>query len=106
VLVVDKSGSMGNFSKMDSAKQAGRLYVDSWRTGDKIAVESFNGTPSVDLTLRNWTDTPSGGSRLQAFNTITGFVAGGSTAIGEAILAGWEELKARGIARTIGRSSS
>ena len=46
VLVIDKSGSMGNFSKMDSAKQAGRLYVDSWRTGDKIAVESFNGTPS------------------------------------------------------------
>jgi Mg-chelatase subunit ChlD len=96
VLVIDKSGSMGNFSKMDSAKQAGRLYVDSWRTGDKIAVESFNGTPSVDLTLRDWTDTPGGGSRLQAFNTITGFVALGSTAIGDALLAGWDELKARG----------
>jgi Mg-chelatase subunit ChlD len=98
VLVIDTSGSMGNYGKMDSAKQAGRLYVDSWRTGDKIAVESFNSTASVNLTLRNWTDSPGGGSRLQAFNIITGFVAGGATAIGDALLAGWDELKARGVA--------
>ncbi len=97
VLVVDKSGSMTNFGKMDSAKKAARLYVDSWRIGDMIAVESFNGAPTVDLTLRNWTDTPGGGSRLQAFNAITGLVAGGSTAIGDALLAGWDELKVRGV---------
>ncbi len=96
VLVIDRSGSMADFGKMDSAKQAARLYVDSWRTGDKIAVESFADTPNVDLTLRDWTDAPGGGSRLQAFNAITGLVAVGATAIGDAVLAGWDELKARG----------
>ncbi len=95
--IIDKSGSMGNYGKMDSAKQAGRLYVDSWRTGDKIAVESFNETPNVDLTLRDWTDTPGGGSRVQAFDVITGLVAGGNTAIGDAISKGWDELNTNGV---------
>lgn len=98
VLVIDTSGSMGDNSKLASAQQAGRLYVDSWRTGDKIAVESFNDTPSVDMQLTDWTDTPGGGSRETAFTTISGYTALGGTAIGDALLAGWEELKARGLA--------
>ena len=96
VLVVDRSGSMGDFGKMNSAKQASRLFVDSWRTGDKIGVESFSDTPSIDMNLTDWTTAPAGGSRQTAFDKINALSVGGATAIGDALLKGWDELKARG----------
>lgn len=99
VLVIDKSGSMGNFSKMDSAKKAARLYVDSWRPGDKIGVESFNATVTLDMQLKDWTTDPPPppiGSREEAFDAIDALAAAGGTAIGDGLMGGWNELKARG----------
>jgi hypothetical protein len=99
VLVIDKSGSMGNFSKMDSARLAARLYVDSWRPGDKIGVESFNDTVTLDMQLKDWTTDPPPapiGSREEAFDAIDALAAAGGTAIGDGLMGGWDELKARG----------
>ena len=96
VLVIDRSGSMADFGKLNSAQQASRLFVDSWRTGDKIGVESFSDTPSVDMQLTNWTTAPAGGSRQTAFDKINALSAVGGTAIGDALLKGWDELKTRG----------
>ena len=96
VLVIDRSGSMADFGKLNSAQQAARLFVDSWRTGDKIGVESFSDSPTIDMNLTDWTTSPGGGSRQDAFNKINGLTAAGGTAIGDSLLKGWDELKARG----------
>jgi Mg-chelatase subunit ChlD len=97
ILLIDRSGSMLG-DKLAAAKTAAHLYVDSWRVGDKIGVTSFNGAPSnpPDMGLTNWTDSPSGGSRATAFNAIDSLVAGGSTAIGDALRSGWNQLISAG----------
>jgi len=99
VLVIDRSGSMADFDKINSAKKSAKLYVDSWRTGDKIAVESFADTVSINMQLKNWTTDPPPapiGSREEATAAIESLTAVGGTAIGDAIMGGWDELKARG----------
>ncbi|HEY3231982.1 MAG TPA: VWA domain-containing protein, partial [Roseiflexaceae bacterium] len=96
VLVIDRSGSMASNNKLTSAQAAARLYVDSWRAGDKVGVVDFNDVATVDLTLRNWTDTPSGGSRQAAFNQINSLTATGGTAIGDGLRKGWDQLNASG----------
>ena len=98
MLTIDRSGSMAENSKLASAQAAALLYVDSWRTGDKLGVVSFNDTVSLDLGLTDWTDTPGGGSRQTAFNAINALVAGGNTAIGDAVRKSWNEVKANGVA--------
>lgn len=99
VLVIDRSGSMADFGKMTSAQQASRLYVDSWRAGDKIGVESFSDAALIDMQLKDWTTDPPPapiGSREEAFDEIAALAPAGGTAIGDALFAGWDELKARG----------
>jgi Mg-chelatase subunit ChlD len=95
VLVIDRSGSMSG-DKLLSAQEAARLFVDSWRVGDKIGVISFNETPNPDLNLTNWTDTPSGGSRQDAFDAINGLTPGGGTNIGDSLRMGWDMLDGSG----------
>lgn len=92
VLLIDKSGSMGAAGKMDAAKAAARLFVDSWQTGDKIGVISFHMTPTVDMALTNWTDT----SRQSALTAINALAAGGGTNIGDTLRMGWNQLTASG----------
>ena len=92
VIVGDRSGSMGDFNKLTAAEDAARLYVDSWKAGDKIGVVSFNSDATVDMTLRNWTSS----SRTLAFNKINAWNDGGGTAIGDGLLSGLNELKSRG----------
>ncbi len=93
--MLDKSGSMLG-DKLTNAKNAAKLFVDSWRVGDKIGLISFNSAESVDLQLTNWTDTPSGGSRQDIFDELDAITAGGGTRIGDTLLAGYAELQARG----------
>jgi Mg-chelatase subunit ChlD len=97
VLVIDRSGSMGPplapASKINGAKSAANLYVDSWRNGDKIGVVSFECTAlPINLTLRDW-DTTSRDDAHAAINLIT---QGGGTAIGEGLAKGLDELTTSG----------
>lgn len=97
MLIVDRSGSMAASGKMDAAKAAAHLFVDSWRPGDKIGVISFNELRTVDLSLRNWTtNTVTGGSRQEAFDAVDALTAGGCTNIGDPLRAGWDQLKTLG----------
>lgn len=92
VLLIDRSGSMNNpSSKIFDAKSAARLYVDSWRDGDKIGVVSYANSATVDLSLQDWDDIPNG-SRDQAIAAINGLTAIGATSIGEALETGQGEL--------------
>jgi Mg-chelatase subunit ChlD len=92
MLLIDKSGSMGASGKMDAAKAAARLFVDSWQTGDQIGVVTFNETPALSMPLTAWSDT----SRQNAFNAINALAAGGGTNIGDTLRLGWDQLKAHG----------
>ena len=92
VLVIDRSGSMASYGKMDDAQNAARLYVDNWGQGDKIGVVSFREDATVDLSLRDWNET----SRQEAITQINGLEADGSTSIGDGLLAGLDQLTSRG----------
>ena len=98
VLVIDRSGSMvffeGGTQPFGAAKDAARLYVDSWRTGDKVGVVAFNDVadnPSP-LSVRDWDLT----SRTDAINAINGLAATGGTCIGCGAQKGLDELIATG----------
>lgn len=96
MVLLDKSGSMGFYEKLINAQNAAKLFVDSWHSGDKMGLISFNSSVSLDMQLSNWTDSPSGGTRQQIFNLIDGLGAGGGTRIGDTLIAGYDELKTRG----------
>ena len=81
VLVIDRSGSMGTMDKIGAARSAARLYVDSWRSGDKLGVVSFSTTSSVDLTLRDVDAT----SRQAAKDAINALAPTNLTCIGCAL---------------------
>ena len=93
VLVIDRSGSMADFSKIDAAKNAARLYTDSWQTGDSLGVVSFadDASEPADLTLRPFNST----SREDARMAINGLMAIGGTSIGDGLIKGMDELIAR-----------
>ena len=95
MIIIDDSGSMVG-AKMQAAKNAAYLYVDSWQNGDKVGVVGFDNAPDLSMQLEAWTDTPAGGTRQQAFNAITGLVADNGTAIGDALLVGLNQLQTRG----------
>ena len=95
VLVIDRSGSMAENGggKMVAAKDAARLYVDSWRNGDQVGVVSFNEDATVNLSLNDWQL-----ARGAALTAINGLVPGGDTSIGDGAIAGMNELATKGIA--------
>ena len=91
MLIIDRSGSM-NGAKLDAAKNAARLYVDSWRVGDKIGVISFNETPTQDMALSDWSDSGAN-TRSTAFTAINGLTAGGGTNIGDSLTMGFANVQ-------------
>jgi Mg-chelatase subunit ChlD len=97
MILLDRSGSMSWDDKLINAQNAAKLFVDSWRTGDKMGLVSFNSTVTTNMVLSNWTDSPDGGTRQDIFDYIEGLVATGGTRIGDSLIAGYNELKARGV---------
>ncbi len=78
VVVIDRSGSMNDFGKLQAAKDAARLYIDSWRSNDLIGMASFNEDATVNLPLGAF-DT----QRNSALSAINGLAGGGDTSIGD-----------------------
>jgi Mg-chelatase subunit ChlD len=90
VLILDRSGSMDDFgiTKLEAAQAAARIYVDSWTTGDQIALVQFNDSATAELPLQSWSSTV----RDSAIAEINALTADGGTAIGDALREGWDEL--------------
>ncbi|MGL4649571.1 MAG: vWA domain-containing protein, partial [Caldilineaceae bacterium] len=87
MVVVDRSGSMNDFAKLQAAKDAARLYIDSWSAGDLIGVASFSTDATVNLNLGAYET-----ERANALNAINGLVGDGETSIGDGAQAGMQNL--------------
>ena len=92
-LVIDRSGSMGDEGKMDSAKEAAKQFVDLVHTDDMIGVVSFDDRIETNFPL---TSVTASGVRDQAKNAVTALFARGSTSIGGGLQRGQEQLTALG----------
>ena len=91
LIVIDRSGSMEG-AKFDAARGAAKVYVDSYETGDRIGVISYNDTPDTEYGLTGWTNT----TRQQAQTAIENIDApDGATANGGALLEGLKQLDAQ-----------
>ncbi|PKG99004.1 VWA domain-containing protein [Paraglaciecola sp. MB-3u-78] len=95
VITLDRSGSMDDFNKFESAQDAAKLFIDSWRGGDQIALVSFADGVTVG-SLTPWTDAPGGGSRQAIFDQIDLLLPDGGTALGDALQDSWDELDING----------
>jgi Mg-chelatase subunit ChlD len=108
VLVVDRSGSMtlpAAAPKIDAAQNAARLFVDSARSDDQLAVVSFAGNgsePNEDATLDRFLKPIDDGTRDEAQSAIDGISADGLTSIGDGMFAAHQELVVSGRGRPEG----
>src|SRR5258708_12831227 len=89
VIVIDHSGSMGDNNKLDFAKRAGALFVGALKTGDSVAVVSFDNTITVNYPLTQITGATTQNAATSAINAIQ---RGGSTDIGDALLTALSQI--------------
>ncbi len=100
-IVIDASGSMsapaGN-TKMDAAKNAGRLFVDAAPSSDKLGVVWFsgNGSEPNDDAFVVHTLQDVAGQRTNAKTAISGLSPQNLTSIGDGLKKGQAELDAWG----------
>ena len=93
-VVIDQSGSMSDYGKMEAAKNGARLYVDQTNTDDAISVVAFESSATVPYPIQINT---SGSSVLNdAKNTINGLTPLGATAMGQGLNKGQDQLEALG----------
>ena len=86
VLVIDVSGSMGDFSRIDNAARAAENFVDRTEQDSYIAVVKFDDTASTEKGLTKITDAA---SRTSIKDKIPNTDSNGDTSIG----AGMQEAK-------------
>jgi hypothetical protein len=91
MIVIDRSFSMAG-AKIGIAQEAARVYVDSYDTGDRMGVVSYNDAPTSEYGLTGWTNT----TRIDAQNAIDGIdPPAGNTATGAALREGNSLLAAQ-----------
>ena len=88
MIIIDRSGSMQG-DKIGAAQEAAKLYVDSYNTGDRIGVLSFNESQTEEYGLATWNDFNRQLAQ-QAIDTMDPPV--GATAVGAALRAGQDAL--------------
>lgn len=106
VLVIDRSGSMlspATSPKLDAAKNAAKLFVDSARSQDKLGVVSFGGDnvePNDDATLNRQLQDVTDPNRSASRTAIDGISTNPSvlTSIGDGMTKGANEFVVRGSA--------
>ncbi|TFF91513.1 VWA domain-containing protein, partial [Candidatus Thorarchaeota archaeon] len=91
VIVVDHSGSMSVFDKMDAAKESARLYVDSFATPEMLALVEFNESAQLLQGLADAT-----GIREVVLSRIDEIIIGGLTSVGGGMLVAQDELYLNG----------
>ncbi|HEX8103181.1 MAG TPA: VWA domain-containing protein [Solirubrobacteraceae bacterium] len=95
VLVVDRSGSMGDEDKLAQARFGAQWWIDAARTEDELGVVSFADEATVDLPLATIGTTS---IKQEAHDRVKAISAGGSTAIGDGLRTGLERITASGTA--------
>ena len=93
-VIVDSSGSMGSYDKMASAQNAARLFIDQSLTGDRIAVVEFDNTASTPYGITEVSANPATPELNAAKAAVDAMSVGGTTAIGQGLLAGQAEVTA------------
>jgi len=97
MLVLDRSGSMSG-SKIDQLKVGGNFWVDYVNAGEELGIVTYSGTESLDSSM---SEVPADAAtaatwRTDRHNIVDGIAAGGSTAIGDALRAGLNDITAGG----------
>ncbi|MBK9266780.1 MAG: VWA domain-containing protein [Polyangiaceae bacterium] len=87
--VVDTSGSMNNFGKLEAVKKALKLIVDGMSEDDYAGLVIFS---THSLTVEPMGLLGSGTKRQDMVNAIDSMAPGGSTAIGNGLFRGQDEL--------------
>ncbi len=93
-VVIDHSASMSTNNKLLAAQNAAILYVNSYLSGDQMAVVKYNNSATVLHQLTKLDST----NRSNAITAIEGITAIGQTSIGDGLWKGQDELTLRGIA--------
>ena len=93
VLVIDRSGSMVDYEKIDAAKNAARAFIDHTNVDDMIGVVSFETTAAVNYGLKAVTGDPEWNAAKAAVNALT---TGNTTALGSGAKLGYDEIIAKG----------
>jgi len=92
MLVIDRSGSMGEQNKIQDAKSAANLFIDNLKDDDQVGVASFNQQATLDFGLT----TVNSSVKTQAQNVVNALVADGFTSIGGGLAVGQNELVSKG----------
>jgi len=97
MLVFDRSGSMAG-AKLDQLKVGANFWVDYVNAGEELGLVSYSGTPDLDSKMNPVPATnPAANSWRSARHTIVdNLVAGGMTAIGDALRVGLTDIVANG----------
>ncbi|MCD6290756.1 MAG: VWA domain-containing protein, partial [Anaerolineae bacterium] len=93
MLIIDRSGSMSSYGKMDAAKNAARAFIDHANVGDMIGVASFASSASVNYSLATITGSTEWNAAKAAVN---GLSAGGTTALGQGAQTGYNQITSKG----------
>ncbi len=97
VLVIDRSGSMGDFDKMDAAKTAARLFTDVVQQYDKLGVVSFSASARLEYPLTTVPDQDdAAGVRASAQARINVLAPATTTSIGDGLRLGQDILNTDG----------
>lgn len=91
-IVVDTSGSMTEYDKMNAAKNAARLFIDQSLIGDRIAVSRFSSAASTPYAITEVSNNPGQPELAAAKAAVDAFIPSGMTAIGLGLLEGQGEV--------------
>jgi hypothetical protein len=95
VLVVDNSGSMGEYDKMVSAKNAARAFVDRWKDQDMVGLVTFSTTVAAPFPMTTVTVPGTLNNARAAINAMPDTPPmSWLTAIGGGLLEGKKQLAA------------
>ncbi|MBN1248314.1 MAG: VWA domain-containing protein, partial [Anaerolineae bacterium] len=88
VIVMDRSGSMGYYGKLEAAQNAGSAFIDFLSDGDEIGVTSFGSGADNVYPL----STITGSVRLNAIAAVDSLTPTGQTALGLGAQMGYGQL--------------